>query len=208
MPPDSSPENAERKERFLALLDPAYERLERFCFALERDRDAAYDLIGETILRAWQNFHRLRDPDAFPGWLFTTASRLAARRRLRARLFGFYDEKAAMQLRSLASPPDESADVAPLYDALATLPRKQREAIVLFDINGLTLKEIADIQGGTVAALKVRLHRGRKRLAEILRADYSEEREGQPQPPEEEAEKEKKRRHRNNPDIKSRTTLP
>ena len=72
----------------------------------------------------------------------------------------------------------------------------------------LTLKEIADIQGGTVAALKVRLHRGRKRLAEILRADYSEEREGQPQPPEEEAEKEKKRRHRNNPDIKSRTTLP
>lgn len=206
MPPDSSPDNARRKEHFLALLDPAYERLERFCFALERDPDRAFDLIGETILRAWQNFHRLRDPDAFPGWLFTTASRLAARRRLRARLFGFYDEQAAMQLRSLATPPDESADIAALYDALATLPRRQREAIVLFDINGLTLKEVTAIQGGTVAALKVRLHRGRKRLAEILRADYDQEREDQQRT--KEAGSERKRRRNGNPDIKSRTTLP
>lgn len=165
---DSPTNPDDRRERFLALLDPAYKQLEQFCFAMERDRERAYDLIGETILRAWESFHRLRDPQAFVSWLFTTASRLARRQRWRGRLFGQYDEERAAELHSHTSPPDSSADVAALYDALSRLPHKQREAIVLFELNGLTLAEVLEVQGGTLSALKVRLHRGRKSLAELL----------------------------------------
>ncbi len=158
----------EKQEEFLLLLNPVYTQLERYCLAVERDRERAYDLIGETILRAYENFGRLRDEKAFLSWLFTTASRLQQRWSLRRRLFGDYDEHLAAKLHADIPQPDASADTDILYEALAKLPRKEREAVVLFEINDLTLKEILAIQGGSLSALKVRLHRGRKRLARLL----------------------------------------
>lgn len=171
---ESNIDNSDRQERFLARLNPVYESLERFCFAMEENREGALDLIGETVLRAWENFDRLRDPDAFLSWLFTTASRVQQRRRRRGRFFGEYDEGYAAELRASSPQPDESADVTALYAALARLPHRQREAVVLFEINGLSLNEILEVQGGSISALKVRLHRGRKRLARLLGAggDY------------------------------------
>jgi hypothetical protein len=48
--------------------------------------------------------------------------------------------------------------------ALAQLPRVQREAIVLHDIQGFTVDEIAAMQVATASAVKSRLSRGRERL--------------------------------------------
>ncbi|MCB0713525.1 MAG: RNA polymerase sigma factor [Ignavibacteriae bacterium] len=159
---------AERQEEFLNLLNPVYEQLERFCFAVEYDREQAYDLIGETILRAYEHFEGIRDQKAFLSWLFTTAIRLQRRAGWRRRHFAAYDESEVVKLRSDIPSPDTAADLDPLYRALGKLPRKEREAIVLFEINDLPLKEILAIQGGTLSALKVRLHRARKRLARLL----------------------------------------
>ncbi len=170
----------QRQEEFLALLNPVYEQLERFCFAIADDDDQAYDLIGETVLRGWVHFQSLREQKAFLAWLFTTASRLHKRIRWRARHFDTYDPRYAEELHSGGPAPDQSADVEALYTALEQLPQKQREAVVLFEINGLNLKEIVEIQGGTVSALKVRLYRARKRLTEILDVDFSEEPEHSP----------------------------
>ncbi|MGE3800272.1 MAG: RNA polymerase sigma factor [Candidatus Kapaibacterium sp.] len=159
---------AERQEEFLRLLNPVYEQLERFCFAVEYDREQAHDLIGETILRAYEHFEEIRDRKAFLSWLFTTAIRLQRRGGWRRRHFVVYNESEALKLRSDIPSPDTTADLDSLYRALGKLPRKEREAIVLFEINDLPLKEILAIQGGTLSALKVRLHRARKRLARIL----------------------------------------
>lgn len=163
-------EQEARQERFLALLDPVYHRLENFAFAMEHDRDSALDLVGETVLRAWERFDSLSDPAAFLSWLLTTATRIRSRRQWRRRLFGDYDEHYAQGLRSDSGAPDLSADVAALYGALTKLPAKQREAIVLHEITGLPLKEIVAIQGGTLSALKVRLFRARRELSRLLGA--------------------------------------
>lgn len=175
MPSDSTKEHAQKQAEFLALLNPVYEQLERFCMAIADDQEQAYDLIGETVLRSWTHFDNMRDPKALLSWMFTTASRLHKRIRWRGRHFGTYDPDYAESLHAGGPPPDQSADVAALYEALAQLPRKQREAVVLFEINGLNLREIVEIQGGTVSALKVRLYRARKRLAEILKVDVAEQ---------------------------------
>ena len=164
----------QKQEEFLVLLDPVYTQLERFCFAIERDRERAYDLIGETVLRAYEHFESIDDRQSFLSWLFTTASRLQGRLRWRRRLFGRYDERGAEQLHADEASPDESADVGALYAALALLPKKQREALVLFEINDMTLKEILAVQGGSLSALKVRLHRGRKQLAKLLGVEEEE----------------------------------
>lgn len=56
-----------------------------------------------------------------------------------------------------------------VQEAVTSLPPLQREAIVLFEYEGLALSEIADIVGSDVGAVKARLHRARERLRSRLR---------------------------------------
>jgi RNA polymerase sigma-70 factor (ECF subfamily) len=53
--------------------------------------------------------------------------------------------------------------------AVTSLPPLQREALVLFEYEGLALSEIADIVGTDVGAVKSRLYRARERLRSVLR---------------------------------------
>ena len=59
---------------------------------------------------------------------------------------------------------DERAGAESAARALASLPAAQREAIVLFELQELTVEEIAEIQKSSVSAVKSRLSRGRERL--------------------------------------------
>lgn len=67
--------------------------------------------------------------------------------------------------------PDVDSDVQELYDALSQLPLKSKEAIILCEINGLSHKEIQEIQGGSLSGVKSRIARGKKQLLQILRND-------------------------------------
>jgi RNA polymerase sigma-70 factor (ECF subfamily) len=158
----------DRREEFLLLLGPVYQRFENFVFAMTRDGEEARDLVAETLLRAYESFDRLKSREAFLSYLFSIASREAGRRRRRARWFGGWSQEAAEMLEWGGTPPDVGHDVELLYRALATLPHQQREAVVLFEIAGLSLREIQEIQGGTLSGVKVRIHRGRRRLAGLL----------------------------------------
>ena len=174
------------------LLGPVYRQLENFVFAMTRDAEEARDLVAETLLRAYESFGRLKSPEAFLSYLFSIASREAGRRRRRARWFGSYDQQAAESIEWGGTPPDIGPDLELLHRALAKLPHQQREAVVLFEISGFSLREIQEIQGGTLSGVKVRIHRGRKRLARLLGADagldpmvVKERREGEGSPGEE-----------------------
>ena len=54
-------------------------------------------------------------------------------------------------------------------EAVVSLPPLQREALVLFEYEGLALNEIAEVVGSDVGAVKARLHRARERLRNTLR---------------------------------------
>ena len=54
-------------------------------------------------------------------------------------------------------------------EAVTSLPPLQREALVLFEYEGLALSEIADVVGSDIGAVKARLHRARERLRSTLR---------------------------------------
>ena len=159
-----------RQEIFLALLEPKLEDLSRFCLAMTRDIEAGKDLMSDVILAAWEGFDSLRDEEAFLSFLFTIARRTYHRRRRREKLFGEYDEQSARNIVWNGTPVWIGADVRALYDALAELPEAQREAVVLFEITGLSLKEVAKVQNASLSAVKSRVARGRERLAELLGA--------------------------------------
>jgi RNA polymerase sigma-70 factor (ECF subfamily) len=60
------------------------------------------------------------------------------------------------------------ADARVLYEAIDKLSEEQRQAIMLFEIMGFPVSEVARIQGSSTVAVKVRLHRARKRLRSLL----------------------------------------
>ena len=157
-----------RQREFMAYIAPLCPHIERYVLALEGDRDRGLDLMGETLLRAWEHFDRIHDRKALLSWCFTTARRLHRETGRRERIYHQERSSYVETLLAQTPSPDLAPDVQALYAALARLPAKQREAIVLFELNGFSLREVQEIQGGSLSALKVRLHRGRKRLGELL----------------------------------------
>jgi RNA polymerase sigma-70 factor (ECF subfamily) len=158
----------EKQERFLRLLEPQADRLSRFARAMAPSVEDARDLMSETILLAFDNLESLKHEAAFQSYLFTIAHRLNVRRSERGKRFGEYDEAQVLQIPDTHPLPDVRAEVRILYDALATLPERTREAIVLFEISGLSLEEVREIQGGSLSGVKSRIVRGREQLAKVL----------------------------------------
>lgn len=167
----------QRKERFLELLEPVHDNLARFARSMTGGEEDARDLVGETVLRALENFDELRDEQAFLAWLFTIAARLQRRRARRAQLFGPYEEREIVRRPAPGSSPETAHDISALYSALDRLGAKERETIVLFEIAGLSLEEVREVQGGSLSGVKSRLVRGRRKLARLLGEDR-ESREG------------------------------
>ena len=152
-------------ERFWILVDQEKDTVWRLARALTHSYDEAMDLMSETWVEAYRSYPTLRDEAAFRKFVSTIAVRLYRRKRWRARLFLPLD--AAVEVAS--EPRRESShDLDLLLRSLTRLPKKQREAIVLFEITGLSMKEIQDIQGGSLAGVKSRINRARIGLKEMM----------------------------------------
>ena len=63
---------------------------------------------------------------------------------------------------------DNAFQYQELYEAIGTLPLKEKSAILLFYVSGYSVKEIAKITGGSQLAVKQQLSRGRVKLRQIL----------------------------------------
>ncbi len=171
---ESSAEHShDKQERFENLLNPIWNQLARYCNTVAGEHEAARDLMSETLLLAYQSFDRLRDPSGFKSYLFKIAVRVNYDLAKRAKRHTPLTEELGIELeqgilRDDGKAAERSLEVRELYEALKTLPDKQREAVVLFEVSGLSLKEIQDVQGGTLSGVKTRIVRAREELAKKL----------------------------------------
>ncbi len=157
-----------RKQKlFLELFEPVRADLSRFCMALAGSRFAGNDLVSDTILAAYQSFDKVQKPAAFKSYLFTIATRTNNSGRAKHSKMEYSDSIDEYQLTT-ENKGELDADVEHLYQALAQLPDKQKEAIILFEISGFRIAEIAKIQNATESAVKSQLKRGREKLTDIL----------------------------------------
>lgn len=156
------------KEEFTHLYLPVRNALLRYARAMVRSRTDADDLIADTLLIAFEHFGSLRERQAFLSFLMTIAARQYRRRLRRLRLFGAYSEEHVSEMIDPGPSPETAAEAALLHRALARLPERQRETVVLAELAGLTLEEIRVVQGGSLSGVKSRLVRGRARLALLL----------------------------------------
>ena len=165
MAPVRRVEEPSSSEQRLAALFEAHGRAV-YAFARRRGTAAdAEEVVSETFLVAWRRLDDVPD-DALP-WLLGTARRCLAnvtrsqarQSALRLRLTTTYDDEQP------AAPAAVSRSVS---EALARLTPADRDAITLLAWEGLTPAEAAVALGCTRAAVYLRLHRARRRLAAEL----------------------------------------
>ena len=158
----------EKQNRFMDLLKPLLGRLERYSLAIAMNREEAKDVVGETLMLAWENFDKLKSDDAFLSYLFTIASRVYKKRQRSFFKFKVSEKQDVDELYCKSLAPDVSTDVGILYKTLEKLPIKQKEAVLLFEIMGFSINEICEIQQSNSSSVKMRLKRGREKIAQLL----------------------------------------
>ena len=138
------------------------------------------DVVQDAYLRAWRGIGKFRGEAAFSTWMYRITANAAAthvkrRRRQQAEPFADdlepADDREDLQPAAMA----ESAEALERISlALDELPPKLRSVVVLKDVYDLSHEAIADELGITVAAAKVRLHRGRRKLRDVLYEEGAE----------------------------------
>ena len=161
----------EKKEEFLKLYEPVHESFARFCSARAYGLMEAEDLVSESVLKALENFHKLKDSKAFLSFLFSIASNIINNKNRRRKFKGEYKETVVEQIPEKGLDPELNYDISVLYHHLNQLPQPQKEALILFEISGFSIKEVAEIQKASESAVKQRLKRGRESLADMFKND-------------------------------------
>jgi RNA polymerase sigma-70 factor (ECF subfamily) len=157
--------DGENQRRLMELLAPLHDGARRTARRLCRSHADGDDLFHEAVLRALDHFGELREPDKFRSWFYAVllnVHRARHRRSFWRRLVSL-DEVRAEPARSDGA--IEAIEGARrMARALATLAPQEREAIVLFELEGFTLDGVAALQQSTLPAVKSRLVRARARL--------------------------------------------
>ncbi|MBD81328.1 MAG: hypothetical protein CL840_20595 [Crocinitomicaceae bacterium] len=159
------------KQTFLELYEPIHDSFARFCHARAYGVMEPEDLISESVLCALENFHKVKNQEAFLSFMFSIAKNLVNKKYRRQKFMGVFNEKQVLQIPDQKLDAETRMDIEILYQALDSLPANQKDALVLFEISGFSLKEIAAIQHAGESAVKQRLKRGREKLAKILNAE-------------------------------------
>lgn len=145
------------------LLEPIHDDVQLFARRIARSNSDGDDLFQEAVLRAGAKLETLRERDRFRSWMYSvvvSVHRTRCRRAFWRRLVS-NDGIDPSDDSDLA---EDRASARRAQAALATLAAPQREAIVLFELHGYSLEEIAEIQHASLSSVKSRLMRGRDRL--------------------------------------------
>lgn len=153
------------------LAQPLLRYLERYV----GDRAVAEELCQETLVRVNKGLASFAGRSSVKTWAFSIANRVAAdylrRPERRVRI---------VELNEVAEPmdPDPAIDERVVLDemnecirgVIDSLPETYRAALILHDLEGLTVEQTAEICECSVATAKIRIHRARQRLRQALNA--------------------------------------
>lgn len=131
------------------------------------------ELLREILLAIWESLPRLREPDLLLPFVLRIAHNLGAghvRSEMRMPALVPFDIGVHDIAERAAGDEAARARTQWLFEALATLPVKQRQVLML-QLEGLDYQEIADMLGITVDNVGVRLHRARERLEALSRKE-------------------------------------
>jgi len=156
------------RRAFEELVELTHRRVYSLAFRLTGDRTEAEDVAQEAYLRMFRGLAGFREEARFETWMHRIVTNCAISMGKRRGRFGdvLASEPEDVPVPDTTAPTFAERDL--LSRALAELPEGQRVVLVLKDVYGLSCREIGEEVGIEEGAVKVRLHRARKRLRELL----------------------------------------
>ncbi|MEZ4425754.1 MAG: sigma-70 family RNA polymerase sigma factor [Gemmatimonadota bacterium] len=157
------------RSAFAEVYRRSVDRIYGLCLRMTADPDRAAELTQDAFVRAWERLDSFRGDSRFSTWMHRLAVNVVLQeRRTRAGRERWVEptpdvERYAAQARGAFT--ETRID---LERALATLPERAREALVLRDIEGFKYREVAVMTGVAVGTVKAQVHRARQLLKEVL----------------------------------------
>jgi RNA polymerase sigma-70 factor (ECF subfamily) len=170
---------------FETLVESHLARLRRFARSFAKSDADADDLAQDALIKVYRSLRGYRFESSFSTWLYRVtknccvdAQRSAA---TRERMLAAVSEGAGHATESVAPAPDvvllRAEERARLWAAIAGISVEFRTVLVLSDVEGLSIGEVATIENLPEGTVKSRLHRGRTQLARLLQASLLQDRE-------------------------------
>lgn len=138
------------------------------------------DVVQEVFVRVYENLPRFRGESKLSTWLFQITLNEVRQRRRRDRWWGFLkprdsdEDEPEVESQSAEDSPlsrlERKQDIDRLYKALDALKEKYRVPLVMFEIEGMSGEDIAEVLNVSVSTVWVWLHRGRSQLLAQLTA--------------------------------------
>jgi RNA polymerase sigma-70 factor, ECF subfamily len=139
--------------------------LRAFAVSLSGSASASDDLLQETLLRAWSKSTQFRDGTNLRAWLLTILRNIFYSS-LRKRVREVQDSDGVYaRCLTVSGGQEGHLDLQDFRRALAKLPEKQREVLILVGASGHTYEEAAAICEVEIGTIKSRLSRGRSKLS-------------------------------------------
>lgn len=160
---------AEQKHaEFLKAYQACHEPFVRYCSALAYGKMDMEDLVQDVLLSAYQHFDKIKNKDQFLHYLIRSARNRSISNWRKQKYKAELLEKHTERLMAQEISAEKVMEIQWLYRTLDKLPKKQKDALILFEISGFSIKEIALLQNSTEGAVKTMISRGRQRLKSLI----------------------------------------
>lgn len=138
----------------------------RLCYVQLQDQALAEDAVQETFLKAYKGFDSFRGDSSEKTWLTRIAVN-TCRDFQRGGWFKHTDRRITPEMLPVGTVQPDTEDLD-LSLAVMKLPRKMREAILLYYYRDMSTEEIAETLGIAQSSVSNRLRRGREKLRKLL----------------------------------------
>lgn len=154
---------------FEELVRRTQHRVYGVAYRLVGDRGEAEDVAQDAYLRVFRALGSFREEARFETWLHRIVVNAAMTHlKRRGRFPALVQDPGSAPEPPPARPADQAVDREEVREALAELPEGLRVTLVLREMYGLSCREIGEEMGLSEGAVKVRLHRARKRLRDVI----------------------------------------
>lgn len=149
-------------EQFLELYEPIYKDLYRLAYYYLGNAQDAEDVVGETVLKAYEKFASLRKKEAFKSWIFKI---------LVNQCMTYLRKKSAKSMEELVEEPafePKLEDAAITGDLLSVLSEEERQIVVLSVFGGYKGEEIARVLHIKHSTVRSKYRRALKKMEQHI----------------------------------------
>lgn len=170
-------EERSREKGLRTLMDAYQSRLYWQIRRLIVDHDLAQDVLQETFIKTYQNFHQFKQDSKLYTWLYRIATNEALQQLNKMKKMQKTDEDADYYMQNLvADNAGTDADEIQLLlqRAIQSLPEKQRLVFTMRYYDDLPYEEMSKILDMSVGTLKTNYHYAKQKIEDYIKENYEE----------------------------------